>query len=280
MAAIVALAGAVVGAASIGGFATGAYATFTAGPPRTVEQNVAPDVEAAPAAVGSSPLPASDNSPPAPDDGTDPFSAEYNPATTPGDPDYLSTAMLSEWFGQQEVIKECMESKGQPYLAADPRFGESPQPHGLSFEASIAFLKALNGDDIYMPSPGGGCSGVGEAAAEAAREAGTPLSGAVPTVDPGRPTPRQTQLAFEDVIRKCMAEKGHEFLGFTSSWDPTAQPSNPNLPAGMPEGLSPDQQSQWVADMDGDAGVGPAYRWQDAGCSGYATHATGNDNMH
>ncbi len=31
---------------------------------------------------------------------------------------------------------------------------------------------------------------------------------------------------------------------------------------------------------DIDAGSSAAYRWEDAGCSGYATHVTGNDNMH
>ena len=37
---------------------------------------------------------------------------------------------------------------------------------------------------------------------------------------------------------------------------------------------------EWWDAMYGDAGTGAAYRWEDAGCSGYATHVTGNDNMH
>ena len=48
----------------------------------------------------------------------------------------------------------------------------------------------------------------------------------------------------------------------------------------MPVDLSADGKAAWTAAMYGDAGSAAAYRWEDAGCSGYATHVTGNDNMH
>ncbi|MDF2573376.1 MAG: hypothetical protein K0S05_288, partial [Agromyces sp.] len=38
--------------------------------------------------------------------------------------------------------------------------------------------------------------------------------------------------------------------------------------------------AEWEDAMYGNPGLGAAYRWQDAGCHGYAVHVTGNDNMH
>ena len=99
-----------------------------------------------------------------------------------------------------------------------------------------------------------GCLGVGEHAVAVARAAGTPLSRPVPEPDPSALTEAEEWAAFEEAIRSCMAEKGFgEFDDGTDAW--------------------------WDA-MHGDAGLGGAYRWEDAGCSGYATHVTGNDNMH
>ncbi|WP_448006718.1 hypothetical protein [Agromyces bauzanensis] len=59
---------------------------------------------------------------------------------------------------------------------------------------------------------------------------------------------------FQGAIESCMADKGFG-----------------TVDAGTDE---------WWDAMYGDTGAGAAYRWQDAGCSGYATHVTGNDNMH
>lgn len=57
----------------------------------------------------------------------------------------------------------------------------------------------------------------------------------------------------------CMAGKGWDY-------DP--------LHGGL-AGVSP-TTAEYLA-LYGDTGVGDAYRWQDAGCAGYAVHATGND---
>ena len=88
----------------------------------------------------------------------------------------------------------------------------------------------------------------------AARAAGTPLSAPVPEPDPNAMTEAEEWATFQDVIRACMAEKGFgEFDDGTDAWRDA---------------------------MFGDAGTGAAYRWEDAGCDGYAVHVMGNDNMH
>lgn len=165
-----------------------------------------------------------------------------------------------EYMGREQVIAECMAGKGVTYLPAAPWLNQDAQPRGLSFEQSIMWLNAFYGearDDWSVPASDWrkrGCLGVGEHAVAVARAAGTPLSAPVPDPDPNAMTEAEEWAIFQDVIRTCLAEKGFgEFDDGTDAW--------------------------WLA-MYGDAGTGAAYRWEDAGCSGYATHVTGNDNMH
>lgn len=172
----------------------------------------------------------------------------------------LSMEDRSEYMGREQVIAECMAGRGAEYLPAAPWLNQDAQPRGLSFEQSIMWLNALYGEARetwsvpYSDWRRRGCLGVGEYAVAVARAAGSPLSAPVPEPDPNAPTEAEEQASFDEAIRSCMAEKGF--------------------------GTIDDGQESWWDAMYGDTGAGAAYRWEDAGCSGYATHVTGNDNMH
>ncbi|MEV1128884.1 hypothetical protein [Agromyces sp. NPDC049794] len=177
------------------------------------------------------------------------------------------------------VISECMAGHGFAYNVDAWRLGEPVQPHGLSYEESISWLDAYYGDmndDWSVPITDWrrqGCVGFGLHAAEVAGAAGTPL---VPEPDPEAPTWQQLQREFRLAIQSCMAERGLEYripefgeYGSGIEDDPA-----------MPEGLPREQGEAWLDALWGNAGAGAAYRWEDAGCQGYATHVTGNDNLH
>ena len=88
--------------------------------------------------------------------------------------------------------------------------------------------------------------------------------------------------AYQGYVAECMTDRGQEYLPYDpwgAEWEATLDAMNPAIP-GQPEGLTPDEQAAWDLALGGDAGTGAAYRWEDAGCWGYATHMTGNDNMH
>ena len=182
------------------------------------------------------------------------------PTTELFDSELLSTEDRSEYMGREQVIAECMAEQGVEYLPAAPWLNQDAQPRGLSFEQSIMWLNAFYGEareDWSVPASDWrrrGCLGVGDHAVAAARAAGTPLSAPVPEPDPNALTEEEELALFHEAIESCMADKGFG-----------------TVDAGT--------QGWWDA-MYGDAGTGAAYRWEDAGCSGYATHVTGNDNMH
>ncbi|WP_157432143.1 hypothetical protein [Agromyces italicus] len=166
----------------------------------------------------------------------------------------------SEYMGREQVIAECMGWQGVEYLPAAPWLNQDRQPRGLSFEQSVIWLNAYYGearDGWAVPASDWqrrGCLGVGDHAVAVARAAGTPLSAPLPEPDPNALTEEEELTAFWGVIESCMAEAGF--------------------------GLDDDGTPAWELAMYGDTGAGAAYRWEEAGCSGYATHATGNDNMH
>ena len=54
-------------------------------------------------------------------------------------------------------------------------------------------------------------------------------------------------------------------------------PSNRFPP--MPADLTPEQYAAWKLALDGDAGTGADYRWQDAGCWGHAVHVTRRNEL-
>jgi hypothetical protein len=72
-----------------------------------------------------------------------------------------------------------------------------------------------------------------------------------------------------------MAEAGHQYL-YWEWWNPGPDTSN-RFPA-MPADLTPDEVAAWELALHGDAKGGKQYRWQDAGCWGYAVHATDGAN--
>jgi len=176
------------------------------------------------------------------------------------DSEPLSIEDRSEYMGREQVIAECMAEKGVEYLPAAPWLNQDAQPHGLSFEQSLVWLNAFYGEareDWSVPASEWkrrGRLGLGEHAVAVARAAGTPLSAPVPEPDPDALTAAEEWRLFEEAIQSCMTEKGF--------------------------GAVDDGQEGWRDAMYGDTGAGAAYRWEDAGCSGYATHVTGNDNMH
>ena len=183
-------------------------------------------------------------------------------ALPPGtfDSELVSGEDRSEYMGREQVIAECMAEKGVTYLPAAPWLNQDAQPRGLSFEQSLMWLNAFYGEareDWSVPATEWkrrGCLGVGEHAVAVARAAGTPLSAPLPEPDPNAPTEAEEQRSFQEALESCMAEKGF--------------------------GAFDDGTEGWWDAMYGDTGAGAAYRWEDAGCSGYATHVTGNDNMH
>lgn len=182
------------------------------------------------------------------------------PAMEASDSPLLSVEDRSEYMGREQVIAECMAGKGVTYVPAAPWLDQDAQPRGLSFEQSVMWLNALYGEareDWSVPDSDWrrrGCLGVGEHAVAVARAAGTPLSAPLPEPDPDAPTEVVELGSFDEAIRSCMAEQGF--------------------------GTIDDGTEGWWDAMYGDTGLGAAYRWEDAGCSGYATHVTGNDNMH
>ncbi|MFC5929418.1 hypothetical protein D6T64_19705 [Cryobacterium melibiosiphilum] len=132
------------------------------------------------------------------------------------------------------------------------------------------------------PTTGAEASGT-EAATPAATEPTTattePETGPVTELDADSAlTPRQSWLAQQQLVRECMAAEGHEYLYFewwnrADDHDP-ADYSNPALP----DGLTPAQEDAWASALDGDAGTGADYRWQDAGCWGAIVEQLGRTN--
>lgn len=172
----------------------------------------------------------------------------------------LSDEERMEYMGREQVIAECMAEQNTEYLPSAPWLNQHPQPRGLSFEQSVIWLNAFYGESRESWSvptaewERRGCVGVGDHAVAVARAAGTPLSAPLPEPDPDALTWEEEAAAYSAVVESCMAE-----LGF---------------------GLNSDGTAAWDDAMWGDTGAGAAYRWEEAGCAGYATHVTGNDNMH
>ncbi len=72
------------------------------------------------------------------------------------------------------------------------------------------------------------------------------------------------------IIAKCMYDQGFEYT-WTLPWErPAWMLTSPVTPLTEEGGLA----------LNGNTGAGPNYRWQDAGCHGYAVHVTGQDGAH
>ena len=275
IAAIAAITGAVLGGASV--VALGA-AAYSAGQPRaelvsspiddSADSDDSQTEQGGPSAAGVGT--GGQDSQLAAASGTDTNAADYNPYLDPLNEQYVTPEARSEWLGKQVVIRECMAEAGFEFLEWQWWVGGSPQPTGFDYETTILWSQALYGPDIN--NPGGGCASKGDEAEAAARAAGRPLSGAETPVDPEAATEREIWLEFQQRVRDCMAEAGHEYLYF-EWWNPDG--SEP-----QPLDLTEAERTEWNLALHGNAAGGAAYRWEDAGCWGRAVHESGNDNMH
>jgi hypothetical protein len=97
-----------------------------------------------------------------------------------------------------------------------------------------------------------------------------PRGGVPPTAEEQR-----TWLAFQDIVRECMADAGQQYL-YWEWWNPG--PDTSNRFQGMPADLTAGEEVAWEFAMHGDSPGGDAYRWQDAGCWGSAVHVTDGKN--
>lgn len=127
------------------------------------------------------------------------------------------------------TMESCMSEAGYPYDATT----FDGMPAGLSDVAQGEWQEAA------VP-----CQEQSGAAMEAAEAAYVPSE-----------EERAAALAFAvryqvwiDEMRSCMAGLGHEFVGDVDMTLQTAPFVDSDLPAGMPEGLSPEEQHQWVID--------------------------------
>jgi hypothetical protein len=83
---------------------------------------------------------------------------------------------------------------------------------------------------------------------------------------------REAWRRFQQVVRTCMAEAGHEYR-YWEWWSAASDPSN-RFPA-MPDDLTPEQFAAWELALYGATADGGETRGEDAGCWGYALRITG-----
>ncbi|GAA1798525.1 hypothetical protein [Agromyces neolithicus] len=95
------------------------------------------------------------------------------------------------------------------------------------------------------------------------------------TLAPPPPEKRRQWLAFQQIVRECMADAGHEYL-YWEWWNASSAKSNRFPP--LPADLTGDEYSAWQFALYGDSPLGDDYDWQRAGCWGYAVHLTGGTN--
>lgn len=252
-----------------------------AAPASTEASVVESEPDAASSAAPDATDEAAESAPAAEPVAIDPMSPKYNPYTDPASPDYVTPVAKAEWYAKDAVLGKCMTDLGLGYLT-NPWWmgGTGPQPKGLDYNQSIEWLIGYYGENFMQPTGApeeSGCSGLGELI-----DKGVVAAPPVPVpADPvGLPTERETWLAHQDLVRSCMAEKGFDYLYF-EWWNPEYQSTTePGRDPSQPEGLNEEQSAAWGLALGGDAGLGADYRWEDAGCWGYAVHASGNDNMH
>ena len=129
-------------------------------------------------------------------------------------------------------------------------------------------------DPEYTPIPDAGDPVVEEPTVERVAPGG-PTPGAPAPETPPSAEDQEAWLAFQQIVRECMAGAGQEYL-YWEWWNPGPDDSN-RFPA-MPADLTAEEVAAWEAALHGDPAGGDAYRWEDAGCWGYAVHVTGGTN--
>ncbi|WP_156891361.1 hypothetical protein [Agromyces subbeticus] len=136
---------------------------------------------------------------------------------------------------------EAGEATGDPQVPADGADddGEAPLPRTHSNPPIASPSPAPSAPPVPSPAPS------------------PPPADPVPTADE-----QQAWLAFQQLVRECMAGADQEYR-FWEWWN--TEPRNPTSTApAMPEGLSTEQQQAWRLALEGDG---------DDGCIGEATRA-------
>lgn len=123
---------------------------------------------------------------------------------------------------------------------------------------------SVPGTPTPTPSPGPDDPASDESVPE------VPRGAAAPTAEEQR-----VWRAFQQIVRECMADAGQVYL-YWEWWNPG--PDTSSRFRAMPAGLSADEAVAWEFALNGDSPGGDAYKWQDAGCWGYAVHVTDGKN--
>jgi len=89
---------------------------------------------------------------------------------------------------------------------------------------------------------------------------------------PPSPEARRAWLAFQQLVRDCMTDAGHEYR-YWEWWTTEARDPDASAPA-RPTGLSTEAATAWELAFAGTGGTGDDVAWEEAGCWGAAVHST------
>ena len=102
-------------------------------------------------------------------------------------------------------------------------------------------------------------------------------------VDDHDPASTEIWLAQQGIIADCMQEKGLEYR-YTGYWlvPPGVTWNNAKLRSMKPKGERQSSKHSTASPSSVQTILNrhPEYRWEDAGCVGYAVHVTGRDDAH
>lgn len=174
---------------------------------------------------------------------------EASDSSTGDDADGSTTPEPSPQPAEPGPTPSTPSEPGTPPSSASPPAGEVPTPAPIPADPSAGH-----------PAPGGPGS------VEANPDGTTP---------PPPPEKRRQWLAFQQIVRDCMAAAGHEYL-YWEWWNVKSAQSNRFPP--MPAELTTDEFAAWELALYGDSPLGADYDWEQAGCWGYAVHLTGGTN--
>lgn len=176
---------------------------------------------------------------------------------------------------------------------ASPVLYDARTPRPPSSTTVDGYVEAGGARDGETDAPGAADSADEADASDDVPRAAPPASGTpprtspspspAPPADPGTRVPVETPppeeqhawLAFQQLVRECMADAGQEYRHWewwnTDEGDPDA-----TAPA-MPPGLTAEGVAAWELAFSGSAGTGDDVAWEQAGCWGAAMNATGDE---
>ena len=93
-----------------------------------------------------------------------------------------------------------------------------------------------------------------------------------PEVIPPSDAELASMIEHSGFVEECMADAGFPQYVETNVWAPDYEPTEP-----WDADLTTAESAAAFTALWGDTGAGADYRWQDAGCNGYATHMIGAD---